>query len=154
MTTQDDFTKLYERYRLVDAISYHGEKADVCRRRRFLLLGTTQTTLVLAIACYSLIGIQVHQAELWAVAGSIMLSATLALVTPTVVVNYGRQENLHQQTVHELTVMRESAPGPSAGEPEVSRWVWQTETILHGAQADPRPLPAPPTTPPAGSLAS
>jgi hypothetical protein len=140
MIGSGDFTALYDRCRIGTAIDCHTGKARVCRRWRTSLLVATGILLILAAVCDALANNFPSSAGAWAVAGGILTFAALALAAAVVTSGYGRQAKLHQDAAEALIAIRDLRPGPTARESEVTQWIWQTETILHGAQADPSPL--------------
>ncbi len=150
MIGPSDFTTLYEQYRIGAAIRGHEERARLRRRQRNVLLAATVVLLLLAVVSDVLANSGPSGSAGWTFTGAIVTFAAMVVAAGLAWSGYGRQARLHQEAAAALSAVRESKPGPTAREADVSQWVWQAETIVHGALADPSPLRGTLTPPPAG----
>jgi len=137
---QDDFLRLYARYRIGHGLDENDERAWRARMRQAWLVVFAVGPFAAAAAAESLVAARIA-VTFGTVLALACAAAGLALVTGVVVSAAAASEvtRLHGETDATLERLEESRPGPDADDRDVADWVRRVEDVL--GQGDPGPDP-------------
>lgn len=138
MRGQDDFTTLYQRFRVEEQLLWYQARARLLAARHRRLLAVMYGLLILTGLGYMLAAVRLVSTDLWPVFGTLLPVTSLALVATLGYSSLGRRTSLYLDVARALEAARAEGEAlrlsGTAGEAEIARWVERVERILQAGE--------------------